>query len=199
MNVNAKEWHPPVAAVISTSIVSYSDNRNNKDDSVQHINGVNKSTANHKSRRRRQHQRTRQHRYGKKNTYEQCPNKDISSTSINNGIDTKEIYHNSSSTHTITTDNGMISPSTQDMHQSSSTQNHISKHREHQKHKQRRRRRRKGDKKKDDTIANVSCISSPADAGGGSHHHTQKEVANHRRRHHKTKVNGSATSEKHPR
>jgi len=196
MNANAKEWHPP-AAVTSTSMVSYSDN-NAKDDPVEHCNG--ETTANHNiTRRRRQHQRTRQHRYGKKNVNGNCLNEGKALyTSNNNGINTKEVYHNDSYTHT-SIDKGMISTSTQDVHdQSTSTQNHIrSKHQEHQKQKQRRRRRRKGGSDKKGDTTDISYISSTAAAGGGSHR-THK-AANHSRRHHKMKANnGSATSEKHP-
>jgi len=194
MNANAKEWHPPASPVVSTSMVSCVDN-NDKDDIEQRVNGGSKTAANHNTRRRRQHQRTRQNRYGKKNVNIQCQNGDISSTS-NNTANTNKVCYNDRSTNTSTADSGMVSPSTQDVHdQSTSIQNHISKHQEHQKQKQRRRRRRKGgsDEKKDDTV--LSSRSTAA-AGGGSHH-TQK-VANHRRRRHKKKVNGSATSEKHP-
>ena len=193
MNADAKEWHPPAPGV-STSVVLYSDNRNTKDDSVQHINGVNMSTASHKTRRRRrQHQRTRQHRCGKKNTNGRCLNEDISSTSNNNDTNTKEVYPNDSCTHS-SADSGMVSTSAQDVHQST-TQNLIrSKHQEHQKQKQRRRRRRYGDKKKDNTTI-VSSKSNVVDGGGGSYH-TQK-VANYSRRQCKKKVS-SSDIEKHP-
>ena len=196
MNANAKEWHPPTP-IASTSMVSCSVNNDAKHDTVKHCNEScsHKTTANHKTRRRH-HNRTRQHRYGKKNVNGQCQNGDTSSTSDNNNTNAKEIYPNDNSTQTSIAD-GMISPSIQDVHQSNSTQNHISKHQEHQKQKQRRRRRRKGgsaDKNTDNV--NISSKSNVVD-GGGRSHHTQK-VANHKRRHHKKKVNGIATSEKHP-
>ena len=195
MNANAKEWHPPIPVVESTDNNISNDT---EDNSAKHINsGGSKTTANHKTRRRKQHQRTRQHIYGKKNDVNKQYQKwDISSISNNNDTNAKEICYNDNSTQTSTADSDMISSSTQDVHdQSTSTQNHISKHQEHQKQKQRRRRRRYGDNEKNTDNRSVSRTSDVVDGGGGSHR-THK-VAN-RRRHHKKKVNGSATTEKHP-